>query len=407
MTRPSLAVLLLIASCRSSCESHSGEPVLVRVSASTGLDAPELGSASGSAGYALDLVYDIAGELVLSSVRDGRRVVVELKEPRAAELAGAVQFRSLDRTEVLGPSRLAVNFADESSAAVYDSFDHAGVPIGPFALVEHDSDRWLLERRAAGPIDAIEIVHTTRQDEWRRLMARDIDVVPLAPAMYRAEFAGVDSIRVIDIPPKGDTALYLSVTTPELRDPAVRRALAAAIRRGPLARVACGEASCGRPDPPEPMVWPPLPESLSLTFLAGDDSFLAAAQVLAVQLRERGIELALEPLPLDAFTRRGLAYDYQLIMAPLGRDDWSYRRFLSPEHPDALSTTGYANPSYDAAIGDGDFARADQILAEDMPVTRLHELRRFAAVDGWLCGEVEPQSSSWRWIADLEPCGEP
>jgi hypothetical protein len=42
-------------------------------------------------------------------------------------------------------------------------------------------------------------------------------------------------------------------------------------------------------------------------------------------------------------------------------------------------------------------------------VTRLFEVRTFAAIDAGFCGTVSPSDSSWRWLSELYPCeaGEP
>jgi len=96
--------------------------------------------------------------------------------------------------------------------------------------------------------------------------------------------------------------------------------------------------------------------------------------------------------------------DYAIALSPLTQAAHGFGFFLSPSHPKALSMTGFASPEYDRAVDRGDFAAAQAILDRELPVTRLFELRSFAAVDAAFCGDVTPSTSSWLWLSKLYPC---
>ncbi len=140
--------------------------------------------------------------------------------------------------------------------------------------------------------------------------------------------------------------------------------------------------------------------------LASDTSQVRAAEVMRHQLHARGVTLTIERLTLEEIAARGSSGNFQLLLAPVPAPD--SRAFLQqfsslPAHA-PYNWTGYANPEYDAAVEAGDGALARTILARDVPVIVLFEIREFAAVDARFCGGKPTSPTSWRWLADLYPC---
>ena len=372
--------------------------MVVRVSATAGLEPFEPGpSVSGSTAAALELVFDSASVHGAIERIDGRSVAIQVHENEdASVLASSLRFRGLEARTV-DANRITATFDDEKSAVFVADLDYPIFDTGPFLLERQEPGRVRLVRRREHPIDVIEIVETSHQDEWRKLMGRELDVIPGAANAFRTELDDIDSIRVFDLPATADVALYFNVNDPSLRDVAVRRRLAAVIRREALARLACGDESCAAP-PVEAREDVSLPSTLTLSIIESDATLMLAARALAYQLGELGIEIDVRPSSISALVAR----DFQMTIMPLVRGRFRFIGFVSSAG--APSVTGFADPNLDAAYAAGDMAGAQRILDERVPVTPLFEYRRFAAVDARLCGDVTPNGQSWRWIADLHPC---
>jgi ABC-type transport system substrate-binding protein len=377
---------------------------VVRVSATAGLESFEPGpSISGSAASALDLVFDPVSTYGTVTRVDGRTVAIRLRDDHrldARELAARLRFHGLVSVAVNGDRELVATLVDHESALILADQAFTIFDTGPYRLGQQEPGVVHLRRRDARPIDAIDIVETSQQDEWRKLMARELDIIPAAASLYRRELDDIDSIRVFDIPATADVALYMNVRDPMLRDVAVRRAIASMIRRDAMARLACGDEACAGPAVEgSPDVAIPL--ALTVSVIESDATLMTAARALQYQLGELGVDVLLRPTAVANL----VAGDYQLTVMPLPRGRYGYLGFVSPA-PGRPTATGFSDPVLDAAVASGDLAAAQRILDRDLPVTLLFEHRKFAAVDARLCGDVTPSGSSWRWIADLYPCDE-
>ena len=403
------AAIAFVIGCSGPPASDVEHEVVLRVSAVAGLSELKPGlEVSGSSAAALDLVYDDVVRHVESMRADGS--VVVLKRRRSSpyssqQLAAALRTDDLVSARALDADTIEARFSDEKTAGLVAQYDAAGFDLGPYQVESQDDKHLRLVRRGEGGVDVIEAVPSTRADEWRKLLAHELDVVPLAASLYRQEFAGMASIRVLDIPPIDRAAMYFNVRSPQLADPRVRRRIAASIRREAIARVACGNASCAAP-PVTAGEDVPVPGRLSLMCPEVDTHLRIAAKVLRYQLFQIGIDLEIDAVPMAAYVDRLRRGDYALALSPLTRAEHGFGFFLSPGHPKALPMTGFASPEYDAAVDRGDLATAQAILDRELPVTRLFDIRSFAAVDAAFCGDVTPSSSSWLWLSQLHPCEE-
>ena len=417
--------LSLVSACSGSCSSADSQPaVLVRISANAGLESlrPRQ-TVGGSAAAALDLIYDLPGEVVASAQQHGAVVELNLRPGYSAEqLAKSLDFDQLVGARAIGDHSIEVELADEATAALYASQRVGNFPIGPFRLDQEGPGWARLVARRPGPIDTLELRALSAGDEWRRIMARDIDVVPLAASLYRDQFVDLGSVRAIDLPATSDVVLYFRASDPVLGSLALRRELAHGIRRRPLAKLACGSEDCAAPAPPggartsliDRDANPSWPATLGLLVARDDVGFERAAQVLAHQLGQLGIEVIAETLGTSELVRRVQSGDYQMALGPLTRSPDRYLFFASfsgqsggqsgDQSGGQSGITGYADADYDAAVASADWLTAQAILDRDVPMTPLYQLRYFAVVDGSLCGDVEPSPNSWRWIADLAPC---
>lgn len=406
--RQTVAVILaLFAAC--SGVGDRPEEIVFRVGATAGLGPLVAGrELEGSSAAAADLVFEYLDQHIEEIRPDGARLRLERRStsPYTAEqLAASFRSPGLVSASATGPGEIEAIFKDEASARLgADPANHAAFDLGPYRVESQQLGHARLRRRGPGAIDVIEIVQVSSADEWRKLMARELDVMSFSPDLYREQFTGMSSVRLLDIPAVIDATLYFNVRDPALASAAVRRRIAAGLNRPAVARVAGGDPASATAAPvggPEEAV--ALPERLSLLVGQDDSTMLLAASVLRHQLDRLNIAVQIEPVPLDDLTSQVGAGRHQLVLGPLPSGPRRFGRFLSPD-AGRPSMTGFADPAFDAAVAAADLDRAQAILDREMPATPLYQLRGFAAIDARFCGKVEPSVTSWRWMADLRPC---
>jgi ABC-type oligopeptide transport system substrate-binding subunit len=240
-------------------------------------------------------------------------------------------------------------------------------------------------------------------DEWRKLMARELDVMSSSPNLYRKQFAGMGSVRLLDIPATISTALYFNVRDPLLADAAVRRRIAAGLNHQAIARIAGGDATSAAPPVTGGSDDAPLPSSLSLLLVQDESTMLLTGSVLRHEFDRMGIAVDVQPVNLERLVAQIDGGHFQMLLLPLPNGPRRFGRFLSTP-PGIPPLTGFANPEYDAAVAASDLAKAQEILDRELPATVLFEARSFAAIDSRFCGDVTPSPISWRWMADLHLC---
>ena len=410
MRRRAAAAIAFLIGCSGPRAPDSDREVVLRVSATFGLSEIEPAlEVSGTSAAVMDLVFDTTGPYIESMKAEGAKVVLTTRATSklsASELAAAMRCKEMVSARAIGERSIEAQFPDDKTAALAVQYDAFGFDLGPFRVDSQDANHIRLVRRGEGALDVIEAQASTRSDEWRKLLAHELDVIPLAASQYRAEFAGVESIRVLDIPASNSAALYFNVRSALLADARTRRRIASAIHREAIARLACGVASCASPTVEPPDEAAAAPQRLSLLVPEDDAPLGVAAKILRHQLFPIGVELEIEPVAIATYVDRQARGDYALALGPLSNGDRSYGFFLSPSHARGIWVTGFASPEYDAAVDRGDLAAAQTILDRELPATRLFELRSFAAVDSAFCGDVTPSASSWLWLSELYPCEE-
>jgi hypothetical protein len=400
------ALLMLLAACGEAGDDRRDE-VVFRVGATAGLSGFVPGDTlSGSSAAASDLIFDLDEDHIEKISRVGSTLLLTRRSssPYTAEqLALSLRSQHLVSVRASGPDLIEAEFTDAADVERHH-LSYLGFDLGPFAVESQEPGRVRLRRRGRSAIDVIDIVEVSASDEWRKLMARELDVMPASPAIFREQFAGMSSVRLLDIPPIRTATLYINVRSPALDKAAVRRRIAAALNRNAIARVATGsEASAIRSPAITGDESVPLPARLSLLVLEGESATLLAASVMRHQLGQLDIAVDIEALPLDQLESQLESGRHQMVLGPLPKGESRFGGFLSPR-PDAPSMSGFSDPAYDAAVSTGELARAQAILDREVPAIELYEVRTFAAIDSRFCGEVTPDNSSWRWMADLRPC---
>jgi hypothetical protein len=406
--RGSAAALLILLSACPGVGDEQAEDVVFRVAATTGLSPTPAGpSLQGSWASAIDLVYDTVGNHIDAQELRGRRVILRRKASSpysAAQLAASFRYQGLVSARALGPDQLETVFVDEATARW--SVDSLGAvfDVGPFQIESAKPGRVRLRRRGERAIDVIEIVEMAASDEWRKLMARELDVMSSAANLYRKQFAGMRSVRLLDIPATLSTALYFNVRDPTLRDAAIRRRIAAGLNHQAIARIAGGDATSAAPPVTGGAVGDvPLPSSLSLLLVQDESTMVLTASVLRHEFDRMGVAVEVQPVNLERLLSQIDGGRFQLLLLPLPNGPRRFGRFVTTP-PGIPPLTGFSDPAYDAAVAASDLAKAQEILDRELPATVLFETRAFAAIDSRFCGDVTPSPISWRWMADLHLC---
>jgi hypothetical protein len=354
----------------------------------------------------MDLIYDPVGDHIEGHQIQGVRVIWRRKpsSPHSAEqLAASFRYQGLVSARALGPDQLETTFVDEATARSSVDPLHAVFDVGPFQIESAKPGRVRLRRRGERAIDVIEIVEMATSDEWRKLMARELDVMSSSPNLYRKQFAGMGSVRLLNIPATISTALYFNVRDPVLAGAAVRRRIAAGLNHQAIARIAGGDATSAAPPVTGGSADIPLPSSLSLLLVQDESTMVLTASVLRHEFDRMGIAVDVQPVKLERLVAQIDGGRFQMLLLPLPNGPRRFGRFVTTP-PGLPPLTGFANPEYDAAVAASDLAKAQEILDEELPATVLFETRAFAAIDSRFCGDVTPSSISWRWMADLHLC---
>ncbi|HKE16692.1 MAG TPA: ABC transporter substrate-binding protein [Kofleriaceae bacterium] len=402
---PAGLLFILLSACSGSSDGQA-EDIVFRVGATAGLSAFIPGATlQGSSAAAADLIYELGTEHIEGIERAGPRLILKRRARSrftVQQLASSLRSQNLVSARAIAPDLIEAVFTDAASAERTDPWSLV-FDVGPFKVESQSQGHARLRRRGRSAIDVIEIVEVSASDEWRKLMARELDVMSSSPALFREQFAGMASVRVLDIPATITATLFFNVHNPALAAVEVRRRIAAGLNREAIARVATGDASSARPSQAGTQGAVRLPGRLSLLALEGDSTTVLAASVIRHQLGRLGVVVDVLPVSLEEFGSRLDSGSHELALGPLPKGDRRFGRFMTPG-PTTPSMTGFADPDYDAAVRRQDLAQARAILDREVPATELYEVRTFAAIDARFCGDVTPNDTSWRWMADLHLC---
>jgi hypothetical protein len=399
----------------------------VRVGAS-GLSSFRSRSFSGDTAHAMELVYSLLREHATIEIMGPTRVALRARP--SARVAGAFLCeRLLDDEGVIARTPTAdACILDFASSGALDAFEGY-----PWLLLDHGPFRWEQELDSDGraitgvtasggnpaihtvelvsrgntAIDRIMITAMPLHEAWRRLFARQLDVIPNMSWLYRSHFAGMRSVRTIDIPASSHMHLFFNTRLPEWMDVDLRRHVASIVEPAAVAAAACGDPACAvsawKPAAPEAPV--ELPAALTIRVLSSESSAVTAAHALSYRLRRHHrVEISVEPVSIATLVGDSAERaDYALVLAPMG--------LLTASDPALLleslaAFAGYESHAFIAAAEHGDIDEMQRILEEDVPALPLYEMRTFAAVDARFCGGEPSKATSWAWLADLRLCSE-
>jgi hypothetical protein len=426
MLRPPLACLAIM--CGVSCgEPPPPAPVTLRVGASNGLSSFRSRKFSGDTSHAMELVYSLVREHA-EVVHLGPKRVSLRPRPSSPFSASFLCERLLDGADVVGRRPTSegciLDFESSEARSGFESYLWLMLDHGPFRVereigvdgravdtgvsADGETIRTVeMVSRGHTPADGIRRISITAMplhQGWRRLFAHQLDVLPSVSWLYRPHFAGMRSVRTIDVPASAYMHVFFNTRRAEWADPDLRRHIARIIEPHALAMLACGDRVCAveswRPVPPTRTVEPP--PRITILALSSHSAAVTTAEAISYRIRlQHEVEIEVKPLTIEALAAMVERGDYDLTLSPMGI-------LASADHgiiAESLSTSaGYDSPDFIAAAERGDAAEMQRILEHDVPALPLYELRTFAAVDARFCGGQPRNAISWAWLADLHPC---
>jgi peptide/nickel transport system substrate-binding protein len=314
----------------------------------------------------------------------------------------------------------------------------AGVGTGPFYPVPSSTDD--LEMRANEQyylgtplLDRIVLrPYETIRSAWADLLREQVDM------LYEV---GADAIESLDT--SSDTMVYsflrryafvviLNVRRPVLQESGLRRALNAAVDRDALIAGALNGHGAPAASPVWPYHWaynPDLPgfgyhpqeiappeRPIRFTCLYSEPSYERLGLALQRQLREIGVEVTLEQLPLDAALARVEAGDFDAFLADAGTGPTLLKSFVFWYSGSPINWGGYSSPHVDhaldrirGAVDDQDYrdgvAAFQQAIVADPPAIFLAWSERARAVSTRFEVPVEPDRDILSTLRLWRPAG--
>ena len=322
------------------------------------------------------------------------------------------------------------------------SFNMAPVGNGPFRFVERRAgERWVFARNdrfppALGgpplPSRVVVAVVDEATTKFAGLASGELDVAGISPTM--AALARRDpSLRVVEYPVLFTTTLVFNVARPPLGDVRVRRALAMAIDRERLVRVALAGfgTPAGAPAPPEnPLALPATPQHdtaradalldsaglrrgpdgrrlhrgtpLTLELLTVGSGDNALEQLVQADLGARGIRVEIRQVEMGAFlaAARTVPRRFDLLVTGIPGDlglAHLVSMFGRASAGGALDYSGYHTAALDAAFArvwnaadqpalGAAWREVQQRLMEEAPVAWLYHSRGVQGMSATLQG---------------------
>lgn len=274
---------------------------------------------------------------------------------------------------------------------------------GPYTTASYDPKKLVLRRKGAGSPATIEVISMSSEDEeWRRFLAREVDIVPAAQAGQVQHLREVPSVRVVNVARPASAALIFNVRAPIFADVGLRRQVAGALRRRALAFAATGGAESALPETENQDMTPfGAGRRIDVVILKAASNLQRAALVLEQQLAEMGFEVHLRALDLEELGAVLAKHEFDALLF-MGAYEKRYFRLAMSGDPG--NVTGYASADFDKAVADGDDSGAEAVLRRDVPFTPLFTLPEAVAADERLCGIKPEVGSDLSWLAGVHAC---
>lgn len=377
-------LLLIAVACGDS--SNQVHDRTVRVAAVHGLGDGIVPSSdiSGASAYAVELVFDPFdhhGEII--EVHDDTVRIRTRSERSDEDLARTFSANGFTSATVLGRGEIALGFDTVGAAAAFAADpDDAGFDIGPFSSEAHDARVIRLRRRSSAQPATLELVLMNEGEQWRRLLARDVDVVPFSSPVHRRQYEEVATLRLIEYRDAEVGILLFNSRLPF----AARQAVGFSLDRDSLANIVCPSGGCRASVEPQPAEKGTLPDELHILVMKDSDILVLLARSLRLQLLEHRVDARVTALPFEGFVARAAEGGWDAVIMP--------RRAVA-------AAVEQASRDFSGFTG---FDPATTEATRDWSALALIEWTSLAAVDEGLCGGEPTHYTSWKWLADLRPC---
>jgi hypothetical protein len=419
-----LACLAILCGVSCGAPPPAPEPVTLRVGAS-GLSSFRERTLSGDTSHAMELAYSLVRDHAEIEPLGPVRVSLRLR-PASPLSPGSLCDLLLDDAGVVRRRATAtgcvLEFESSQARSEFEGY--------PWLMLDHAPFRWEREvpavpavegvlpagagsiravelvSRGGTPIDRVHITAMPLHEAWRRLFARQLDVIPGMSWLYLPHFAGMRSVRTIPIPVSAYMHVFFNTRLPAWADPDLRRHVARIVEPHALAALACGDPVCAveswRPQPPVGAV--ELPAQITILVLSSHSSAVTTAHAISYRIRlHHEVDIDVELVSIETLAELDQRSDYAMVLAPMG--------ILASTDPGWLAQSlsafaGYESEEFIAAAERGAAVEMQRILEHDVPALPLYEQRTFAAVDARFCGGEPRHATSWAWLAELYPCAE-
>ena len=394
-------MLVWLLACSDGERQSEGYFEELRLSTHRGLAPMVPPSGQTMSATLVELVCPFASETFdIHPLADGS---LELRPRKATrpldELAKLIRHEGLVSTRVDG-DRLLVTLKPDAVARLLCIED------GPYRVASQTPSELMLERRGGAGVRRIHVFNVRdSEEEWRRFLAREVDIVPIvnrSQLRYLRELT--TSVKLTPAPTGTSIGLILNVARVPLE---IRRAIALGIHRKAVVRTLGLQesvAAASREDPAEAerlMVGSHPPKPFRIMTYDGDADMRRAALVVEENLNRLGLETSIESLDIEETLKRqeSGAFEAQVFLVSYTlRDWWGFFRSGDP-----LNFTGYSNPEFDAAANAGDADRVRQIMDRDVLIVPFFSVPDTIASSGRLCG-IEPNLVSLSWLSEVHVC---
>ncbi len=385
----------------------------MRISTHLQLVQPRPGQRQGATSYVLDLLYRPLSDCFGSLVADGRVVRLGYRADVDPNTCGEIARSPVLVQERQTEDGLELIFQTESVADSL-SLQDRWLNGGAYRFVEIADRTLRLARRIPGPGPRrIEVVSMRSEDEeWRRFMAKEVDVLMSATPMQLEQLTQIPSVYQVPIQNDSTVAWLFRMQGP-LADARLRRALAMAVDRKSLATTLVGDSAQAvsvHEDLDEAKrilaelgISRDSPIEIPVLIYEGATQWQRLGLILQQQLRRFGVHLALETASIAEITKRVRKGDWSSALLPGGYEPRHYATVLTNS---AANITGYRNQELDAAARTGDHERARRILEADVPLTPLFKECAAVALNRRFCGVAPEYPFDWSWLAHVHPCEE-
>lgn len=402
-----VGLALVLTACSSGREDRHARPFVLRVSTHFGVSQVGPTVRETMTSNLLGLVYAPLSQHFEAVEAEGNRL--RLKRQPDSPLDSGTLAAALRHPQLVAARPIADGVEvvlDSAEAARAVSVDSTLLEVGPYAPGELAGDRLALPRRVkGGGPDRIEVLSMpTEEEEWRRLLGREVDLVPFASPAHLRRLREVPSIRVQPLAHPATVALWFHVSAAPTSELRLRRAVALALRRRNLAEAIGGDPGAAAEVPEDEAAARALlageTPRLRLFVYDGSSELQRVALAIQQQLGATGIRVEIETGDL-ARLRQVFDGDFDLLLF-FGGSEPRYWACVTSGKPQNFS--GYSNPEFDRAVADGDTARARALLEHDIPLTPLYTVDEGIAMDRRLCGARPEYVYDLSWLAAVHPC---